>query len=114
METQTETAGKPAKGRARNNGAHTDEESLSKAIDGAKACLEEQWTRFQQAIHETGGDQAVGITVSLKFKPGKDSAQRSRPPQVRIESKANLPSLRRVFEARDSGGQLVLSMGTDE
>lgn len=110
-----ETAGaEPAKGRGRKNGVHSDEDSVGKAIDAAKACVEEQWSRFQNAIHETLGDQAVSITVSLKYRPGKDSAKKSRPPQVRVECKANLPTLRRVFEARDSGGQLVLGYESEE
>jgi len=88
--------------------------SLDKAVQGAQRCLEEQWERFEKAIHETSCEQPVSITIAVRFRPGKESKRKSRPPQIRIESKSSLPTVRRVFSARDSGGQIVLDFGSEE
>ena len=96
--------------KARRTGPNGfDRGSLEKAKAAAHAAIEEAWPQFQAAIHETGGDESASIAVALRYKPGKDGKKKSVPPRVEVVGKASLPTNREVFEARDSGGQLVFS-----
>lgn len=94
--------------RGRRNG-RADPESLERAKTAAHEAIEEVWTQFQAAIHETSGEEPASITVALRYKPGKETERTSTPPRVEVVGKASLPTNKQTFAARDSGGQLVFS-----
>lgn len=85
------------------------DDHLAKAQASAELALAEAWPQFEKAIHETGGCEPAGITISVRYKPGKESETKSVPPTVEVVGRVAIPTNRARFEARDSGGQLHLS-----
>jgi hypothetical protein len=98
---------------ARGNGRATDPEALEKAKQAAHGALEQAWPLFEAAIHETGSAEPASMAVVLRFKPERVTKKKTIPARVEVVGKASLPTERQVFEARDSGGQLVFSTWYD-
>jgi hypothetical protein len=84
-------------------------QALAKAKEAAVLAIEECWPDFERAIHETGADEAASITVSIQFKPGKETETSSKPARVEVVGKRTLPTTRSKFDARSDGGQLTFS-----
>lgn len=85
------------------------QDQLAKAQTAAEKALAEAWPLFEKAIHETVETEPAGITVSIRFKPGKETEKVSRPPTVEVVARVALPTNRMKFTAKDQGGQLHLS-----
>ena len=109
-ETAMETTGNS---RARKRGSKLSSDELNQVKAAACEALDQVWGQFTSALNETEGEYAAAIGVTVRYKPGKETETRSMPATVEVFGKASLPTHKKVFEARVSGGQLTLSLGLD-
>lgn len=84
--------------------------ALDQALEAACEHLREQWRTLTEAVGATGGSEPVGLSITVKFKPGSET----RDPEVIVGSRASVPTVPSVFRAQVMGSQLVLSLGVDE
>ncbi len=84
--------------------------ALDQALEAACTHLREQWATLTRAVGETAGSEPVGLSISVKYKPGSET----RDPEVIVGSRASVPTVPSVFRVQVMGSQLVLSLGGGE
>lgn len=84
--------------------------ALDQALEAACEHLREQWQTLVGAVNQTGGSEPVGLTITVRYRPGSEQTD----PQVVVGSRATVPTVPSVFRAQVHGSQLVLSLGVVE
>ena len=107
------TTGTSINSRGRKRAAKLSSAELDQVKAAACEALDEVWGQFTGALDETEGEYAASIGVQVRYKPGKETESKTTPATVEVFGKASLPTHKKVFEARVSGGQLSLSLGFD-
>jgi len=111
-EGTTEVSGNSSRKRKRA-GPKLSSEELDKVKQAACEALDEVWEQFTGALDETEGEYTASIGVTVRYRPGKETENKTTPATVEVFGKASLPTHKKVFEARVSGGQLSLLPGYD-
>lgn len=109
----SESVGADGGRRSKRGKPSLSDEELDRVKAAACEALDEVWEKFTSALHETEGEYAASIGVTCRYKPASGSEQNLKPACVEVFGKASLPTHKKVFEARVSGGQLTLSLGYD-
>ena len=89
-EGTTEVSGNSSRKRKRA-GPKLSSEELDKVKQAACEALDEVWEQFTGALDETEGEYTASIGVTVQYRPGKETENKTTPATVEVFGKASLP-----------------------